>query len=130
MNAIVKGISSRPTGLYHDGGEGVLPDKFNLDSFLFNGQPLWDRGAAQLMLALHFSNTLDLAKLKSEYGLEFVPHVIGPFAQRYNAITFGANESGKDLEEIPMKQCTSQMRSYTPKEFGEKFVPQSSYKKI
>ncbi len=130
MDTKVKGISTRPTGLYHDGGEGVLPDKFDLDSFLFNGQPLWDKGAAQLMLALHFSNTLDLGKLKSEYGLDFVPHIIGPFAQRYNAITFSANESGQEIDEVPMKLCTSQMRSYTPKEFGEKFVPQSSYKKI
>jgi hypothetical protein len=130
MDAKVKGISTRPTGLYHDGGEGVLPDKFDLDSFLFNGQPLWEKGAAQLLLALHFSNTLDLEKLKSEYGLDFVPHVIGPFAQRYSVITFSANELGGDIDEIPMKQCTSQMRTYSPKEFGEKFVPQSSYKKI
>jgi len=126
----MSGLSVRPNGLYHAGDGEAMPAPFDLNAFLFDGEPLWERKGAQLLLALHFSQVLDIQKLQTEHGLEFAPHVIGPFAQRYNALSQLAHETKDIVDAIPMKQCVSQMRTYTPREFGERFVPQSQYKKL
>ena len=113
-------VSTKPSGMYQSSNGTALPKALDLNLMLFDSKPMCDEGFAALLMQYHFKTLLSPKVLKGEFNLGIKPHEIASFALRYCEIKSMQHDP---MKTINLKQCITQMKRYTPREYQEQIAP-------
>lgn len=100
-------LLAKPQGIsYLPPEDSIEMSKLDLNELFFDGGMLWDKDMLELSMKMHFSNLVDLTRLREDYGLILAHHKMIPFIERY--VDLADKQRANSLDElapIPIKEC-------------------------
>jgi hypothetical protein len=99
-------LNSRPQGAAYRTINGQpFIDTISLSEIMFDGKPLWDKQVLNFTLALHFDKTISEKAMREQFTLEYSPHLMVPWIERYIEEAERLNAMNR-LESVSMKECS------------------------